>query len=148
MLLASDSMLSAADKKLNVLFIAVDDMNNDLGCYGHPGQIGTSGLDNPASRQEFCNPPGRDKTALDRVMQMPDHTSMRCQPAGAFPAALLLASAAALPAADSSAPDREAGDRDAVAADVCVYGSTSSGMIAVVQAARMGNPAMRAGKPW
>jgi len=33
--------------------------------YGNPGDIGTSGLDDPASWQEFFNPAGLDKTSLE-----------------------------------------------------------------------------------
>jgi uncharacterized sulfatase len=161
LLLALFTSAECADgKKPNVLFIAVDDMNNDLGCYGHPvvkspnidrlaargirfdraycqyplcspsrssimtglrpdttkvfdlqyrfrqglpdvvtmsqcfsqngyyaarvgkiyhygnpGDIGTSGLDDPQSWQEFFNPAGRDKTTLER--DIINHTPKR-----------------------------------------------------------------------
>jgi iduronate 2-sulfatase len=34
--------------------------------YGNPGDIGTSGLDDPATWNHFVNPAGRDKTALEK----------------------------------------------------------------------------------
>lgn len=43
--------------------------------YGNPGQIGTSGLDDPESWMEFHNPAGRDKTLLEP--RLVNHTPKR-----------------------------------------------------------------------
>ncbi len=57
--------VSAGGKKMNVLFIAVDDMNNDLACFGHP-LVKSPGIDRLASegiaftnaycQYPLCNP--------------------------------------------------------------------------------------------
>src|SRR5512133_190484 len=35
-LIACAPLSPSAQRPMNVLFVSVDDMNNDLGCYGHP----------------------------------------------------------------------------------------------------------------
>ncbi len=87
LLLPFDAALADAPVRLNVLFIAADDLRNDLGCYGHP-LVKTPNIDRLAQRglrfnraycqQAVCNPSraslltGRRIDAL-RIWDLPTH---------------------------------------------------------------------------
>lgn len=67
-LTASAAVMHGQENNMNVLFIAVDDMNNDLGCYGHP----------------LVKSPNIDRLALKALpLQMPIVNSLFPVPAAA-----------------------------------------------------------------
>ena len=74
--------ICSAQEKLNVLFIAADDMNNDLGAYGHP-LVKTPNFDRLARmgikfEQAYCNYPVCNPSRASLMTGLyPDQTRVR-----------------------------------------------------------------------